>query len=98
MLILRLPTKHKIKIFQEATNLFGFSKPVEVKKAEIKGEEYKVPDNRACGRPHNTGWLELLGDEEMGVGAVPADPEDSVYEADNWREIIANRQRIGNRQ
>jgi len=64
----------------------------------MKDEEYKVPDQRACGRPHNTGWLGLLGDEEMGLESFPDDPEDSVYEADNWREIIANRQRIGNRQ
>ena len=29
---------------------------------------YKVPENRAAGRPHNLGWLEILGDEEMTGG------------------------------
>ena len=56
---------------------------------------YKVPDRRACGRPHNTGWLSLLGDEELGVGMSSGDPDEDVYESDNWREIISQRQRIG---
>mmetsp|Transcript_8125 Transcript_8125/g.17584 ORF Transcript_8125/g.17584 Transcript_8125/m.17584 type:complete len:606 (-) Transcript_8125:143-1960(-) len=29
---------------------------------------YKVPENRAAGRPHNLGWLQILGDEEMTGG------------------------------
>ncbi len=57
-------------------------------------DEYKVPDKRACGRPHNVGWLDLLGDEEMN-GGVSADPESEVYESDNWREVISRRQKIG---
>lgn len=29
---------------------------------------YKVPESRAAGRPHNLGWLQILGDEEMTGG------------------------------
>jgi hypothetical protein len=41
------------------------------------GEEvYKVPKERAAGRPHNLGWLDLLKDgnepdENMRLGKVP---------------------------
>ena len=58
----------------------------------MQNEEYNPPEKRACGRPHNTGWLELLGDEELNGGS--ADPEDEVYESDNWREVISQRQKI----
>jgi hypothetical protein len=83
------------QLSNEATNLFGFgnTKPAEVQ-YKVKEEDYKPPDRRACGRPHNSGWLNLLGDEEM-TGGFAADPEDEVYESDNWREIISKRQRIG---
>ena len=61
----------------------------------MKNEEYKVPDKRSCGRPHNTGWLDALGDQEIGSSTkMSDDPEDEVYEADNWREIISERQKI----
>mmetsp|Transcript_8957 Transcript_8957/g.12851 ORF Transcript_8957/g.12851 Transcript_8957/m.12851 type:complete len:626 (+) Transcript_8957:300-2177(+) len=88
------------QLSNEATNLFGFGqkadqKAEEEKKKAIKKEVYKVPDRRACGRPHNTGWLSLLGDEELGVGMSSGDPDEDVYESDNWREIISQRQRIG---
>jgi hypothetical protein len=82
---------------QEATNLFGLGNKKEVKKVNAPEEEYSAPDKRACGRPHNVGWLDLLGDEEMN-GGVSADPEDGVYESDNWREVISNRQKIGGRE
>jgi hypothetical protein len=88
------------QLSNEATNLFGFGGGGEKKEQELKKsvqeEEYKVPDKRACGRPHNLGWLDLLGDEEMN-GGVAADPEDEVYESDNWREVISQRQKIGGR-
>mmetsp|Transcript_25717 Transcript_25717/g.31690 ORF Transcript_25717/g.31690 Transcript_25717/m.31690 type:complete len:617 (-) Transcript_25717:122-1972(-) len=81
------------QLSNEATNLFGFgAKKSDEKKIKVQNEDYKVPDKRACGRDHNTGWLELLGDEEMNGGN--ADPEDEVYESDNWREIISKRQRL----
>lgn len=89
-----------VHILQEATNLFGLAKkPEEVKadKAKMADEEYKAPEKRQAGRPHNVGWLDLLGDEEM-TGGFASDPEDEVYESDNWREVIAKRQRIGGRQ
>lgn len=68
----------------------------EEKKKLAQSDDYKPPDKRACGRPHNTGWLDILGDEEMGGGTakVSADPEDEVYESDNWREVIIQRQKI----
>ena len=90
-----MPSHHVQNEIQEATNLFGFgnTKPAEVQ-YKVKEEDYKPPDRRACGRPHNSGWLNLLGDEEM-TGGFAADPEDEVYESDNWREIISKRQRIG---
>mmetsp|Transcript_21009 Transcript_21009/g.31561 ORF Transcript_21009/g.31561 Transcript_21009/m.31561 type:complete len:610 (-) Transcript_21009:62-1891(-) len=92
------PTSNLIdQLSNEANNLFGFGpKPEEMKK-QIKNEVYKVPDKRSCGRPHNTGWLDLLGDEEVNGGSstkTSDDPEDEVYESDNWREVISQRQKI----
>jgi hypothetical protein len=59
-------------------------------------QEYKVPDARSAGRPHNLGWLDLLGDEEITGGSSDKSDEE-VYESDNWREVIARKQRIGGR-
>lgn len=84
------------QLSNEASNLFGLGPKSEEVKAKIADEEYKVPDKRACGRPHNTGWLDLLGDEEI-TGGTDGDPEEEVYESDNWREVISKRQRIGAR-
>lgn len=86
------------QLSNEATNLFGLggNKNVEVVKAETEEEEYSAPAKRQAGRPHNLGWLNLLGDEELKGGS--ADPEDEVYESDNWREVISRRQQIGARQ
>lgn len=84
-------------ILQEANNLFGLGKKSEDTKTKVTDEDYKVPDPRAAGRPHNLDWLDLLGDEEM-TGGFASDPEDEVYESDNWREVISKRQRIGGRQ
>mmetsp|Transcript_15686 Transcript_15686/g.22973 ORF Transcript_15686/g.22973 Transcript_15686/m.22973 type:complete len:602 (+) Transcript_15686:1-1806(+) len=87
------------QLSNEASNLFGFgkAKPQVREKASKEEQEYSAPQKRACGRPHNVGWLDLLGDEEMNGGSS-GDPEDEVYESDNWREIISNRQRIGGPQ
>jgi hypothetical protein len=32
------------------------------------------------------------------TGGYAESPEDEVYESDNWREVIAKRQRIGGRK
>lgn len=83
------------QLSKEASNLFGLSPKVEdqSKVYNPKTQEYKPPEKRACGRPHNVGWLDLLGDEEM-TGGMKDTTEDEVYESDNWREIISKRQRI----
>ncbi len=57
-----------------------------------KSEEYRPPEKRACGRPHNTGWLDLLNYDEKAIESEGDD--DEVYESDNWREIISQRQRL----
>lgn len=81
-------------ISQEATNLFGLGKKADAPKEKSPEKEYRVPEARAVGRPHNLGWLDLLGDEEVTGGSF-GDGDDSIYESDNWREVIAKRQRIG---
>lgn len=49
---------------------------------------YKVPDERAIGRPHEMGWLDLLSDdEELGVGGE--DKNEETFEADKWEEVKA---------
>lgn len=53
-------------------------------------DEYLAPDTRACGRPNNVGWLDLLGDEEV-TGVKPED-KDASFDSDNWREVIQNKQ------
>ncbi len=73
--------------------MFGLGPKPEEKKDQ-KTQDYKPPEKRAIGRPHNVGWLDALGDEEMGGAKVSADPEDEVYESDNWREVIINRQKL----
>ena len=59
--------------------------------SETKVEEpktYKVPEERAMGRPHEMGWLDLLGDdEELGVDG--GDKEEETFEADQWEEVKA---------
>jgi len=51
---------------------------------------YVTPDDRACGRPSNLGWLDLLGDEE--ITGVKEDVNEA-FDSDNWREVIINKQR-----
>jgi len=39
-----------------------------------QSETYKVPSARAAGRPHDLGWLDLLGeetDENLRLGKIP---------------------------
>lgn len=82
------------QLSNEASNLFGLGKkPEEVKEKSVE-QEYKVPEVRAAGRPHNLGWLDLLGDEEI-TGGSSDKFDDEVYESDDWREVIARKQRIG---
>jgi hypothetical protein len=77
---------------QEVIELFGFklggNKPSpdsdEPKQEESKS--YKVPEDRAIGRPHMMGWLDLLGeDEELGVDGE--DGKEETFEADKWEEV-----------
>jgi len=75
----------------EASNLLSFSsRSSDATKPTEEEEDYVPPDNRACGRPSNLGWLDLLGDEEV-TGAKTGDKE--TFDSDNWREVIQNRQR-----
>jgi len=61
---------------------------------------YKTPEDRSAGRPHNLGWLSLLGDEEMTAGMPVSDSDnntggtknDDDFESDNWREVIVRQQ------
>lgn len=84
------------QLSKEASNLFGLGalKPkIDEVDTISKTQDYKPPEKRACGRPHNIGWLDLLGDEEINGGMRQSADED-VYESDNWREIISSKQRI----
>ena len=49
---------------------------------------YKVPESRAAGRPHNLGWLDILGDEEItgGESGGTGGNVNVEFESDNWRE------------
>lgn len=71
--------------------LFGFnfggdsSDSVENKLQE-ETKAYKVPEDRAIGRPHMMGWLDLLGDdEELGVSGE--DNKEETFETDKWEEV-----------
>lgn len=76
------------RLTTEAKGFLNFAKNDDtVKKVE---EAYVTPADRACGRPSNLGWLDLLGDEEVtGV----KDDEKEAFDSDNWREVIINKQR-----
>ena len=53
------------------TNLLGFGNttPAEVQYT-IKEEDYKPPDRWACGRPHNSGWLDLKNNRILNGAKV----------------------------
>ena len=45
-------------------------------------KDYDVPEDRAIGRPHMMGWLDLLGDDEELTGVKTEE-----FEADKWEEV-----------
>lgn len=63
---------------QEITNALGIEKNTQQKAKEV--EIYKVPERRALGRPHETGWLDWLEEEAVN--------KKDIYESDNWREAL----------
>jgi len=56
----------------------------ETKKVE---KDYEVPEDRAIGRPHMMGWLDLLGDDEEA--GITGDDKEESFEADKWEEVKA---------
>jgi hypothetical protein len=59
---------------------------------KVKESTYKTPEERAAGRPHNLGWLDLLGDEELFGEESPGQSATETFESDNWREVIVKKQ------
>lgn len=51
---------------------------------QTEQKDYVVPEDRAIGRPHMMGWLDLLGDDEELTGANKEE-----FEADKWEEVKA---------
>ncbi|KAL7472108.1 hypothetical protein ACHAXS_012431 [Conticribra weissflogii] len=74
----------------EVSQLLGFSfggKP-DPKQPAKETKRYFVPEDRAIGRPHMMGWLELLGeDEELMGGAKNENEKEDKFEADEWVEV-----------
>lgn len=70
--------------------MLGFNfggKPDNVEPAK-ETKRYVVPEDRAIGRPHMMGWLELLGeDEELMGGAKNEKEKEEKFEADEWVEV-----------
>ena len=52
--------------------------------SEKEEKDYVVPEDRAIGRPHMMGWLDLLGDDEEMTGT-----EKEEFETDKWEEVKA---------
>ena len=79
--LLYLTNHFNLFIIQELSFLFGGGAQKSESSSSIvqKTETYKVPDGRSIGRPHSTGWLDLLEEDRV-------DNKD-IYEADNWREV-----------
>jgi hypothetical protein len=48
-------------------------------------KRYVVPEDRAIGRPHMMGWLDLLGKDEELTGGDKG--EEETFEADKWEEV-----------
>mmetsp|Transcript_20971 Transcript_20971/g.45406 ORF Transcript_20971/g.45406 Transcript_20971/m.45406 type:complete len:663 (+) Transcript_20971:33-2021(+) len=73
----------------EAMQLLGFTfggppSPATAKDKPKETKAYVVPEDRAIGRPHMMGWLDLLGDDEELTGAGK---EEEAFEADKWEEV-----------
>ncbi len=74
---------------------FGGGAPPNPATASLdQGEQkaYDVPEDRAIGRPHMMGWLELLGDDEELTGGDKkegSEKEAETFEADKWEEVKA---------
>jgi hypothetical protein len=88
----------------EALQLLGFNfgggGPLNPATASQKAEKteqkrYVVPEDRAIGRPHMMGWLDLLGEDEelMGGSSCSGGNEEEgkkeTFEADKWEEVKA---------
>ncbi|KAL3799119.1 hypothetical protein HJC23_002247 [Cyclotella cryptica] len=79
----------------EAMQLFGFnfggSTADDVEEKPEQSKRYVVPEDRAIGRPHMMGWLDLLGeDEELGVAVKEGSKKkEETFEADKWEEVEA---------
>ena len=52
-----------------------------------------MPEERAIGRPHMMGWLDLLGKDEELTGGDKEEGGDGKevesFEADKWEEVKA---------
>lgn len=70
---------------------FGGSSSGDDKEKQEQSKRYVVPEDRAIGRPHMMGWLDLLGeDEELGVGVKEdSEKKEETFEADKWEEVKA---------
>mmetsp|Transcript_8732 Transcript_8732/g.14379 ORF Transcript_8732/g.14379 Transcript_8732/m.14379 type:complete len:658 (+) Transcript_8732:95-2068(+) len=74
----------------EAMQLLGFSfggggspnPATRSAETQTKQKDYVVPEDRAIGRPHMMGWLDLLGEDEELTGASKEE-----FEADKWEEV-----------
>ncbi|KAL9185219.1 hypothetical protein ACHAXT_002996 [Thalassiosira profunda] len=57
----------------------------------VEQKDYEVPEDRAIGRPHNLGWLDILGDDHLtgGEGEGSAAKKEETFEADKWEEVVA---------
>jgi len=54
----------------------------------VEQERYVVPEDRAIGRPHMMGWLNLLGkDEELTGGSGDGEKKEETFESDKWEEV-----------
>eukprot|EP00579_Thalassiosira_antarctica_P002540 CAMPEP_0201865888 /NCGR_PEP_ID=MMETSP0902-20130614/662_1 /ASSEMBLY_ACC=CAM_ASM_000551 /TAXON_ID=420261 /ORGANISM="Thalassiosira antarctica, Strain CCMP982" /LENGTH=665 /DNA_ID=CAMNT_0048390753 /DNA_START=10 /DNA_END=2007 /DNA_ORIENTATION=- len=77
----------------EAFQLLGFNfgadkDPTDgVKETKKVEKDYEVPEDRAIGRPHMMGWLDLLGDDEEA--GITGDDKEESFEADKWEEVKA---------
>jgi len=76
----------------EAFQLLGFDfggGGAKATESKVEEKSYVVPEDRAIGRPHMMGWLDLLGDEEMAGGLNDGDKKEDSFEADKWEEVKA---------